>query len=108
MPLSVLPERPAHRATGEPRPGLPLTRPPVDFLGMRVHPPASDVGLRSLGPIRVFRLGAEPGDDLSATTTPEERVSLVWELSRRLWALTGQTAPMGPRNRLPIRVIRRA
>lgn len=36
-----------------------------------------------------YRLGAEPGDDLSATTMPEERLALVWELNRRLWALTG-------------------
>ncbi len=61
---------------------------------------------RSRGPVRIYRLGAEPGDDLSATTTPEERVALVWELSRRLWALTGQPSLAGPRDQLPIRVIR--
>lgn len=27
--------------------------------------------------VRVYRLGAEPGDDLSATTTAEERPALV-------------------------------
>lgn len=59
------------------------------------------------GPIRVLRLGAEPPDDVTATTTAEERLALVWALSQRLWALTGQRTTTGPRDRLPIRVIRR-
>lgn len=56
--------------------------------------------------LRVYRLGAEPGDDLSATTTPAERVALVWELSRRMWALTGQSTLAAPRDHLPIRITR--
>ncbi len=39
--------------------------------------------------VRVYRLGEEPGDDLSGTTTAAERIALVWELSRRMWALGG-------------------
>lgn len=58
--------------------------------------------------LRKYRLGAEPGDDLSATTTPEERLALVWELSRRLWALTGQPSASTPRDRIPVRIIRPA
>lgn len=57
--------------------------------------------------IRIYRLGTEPGDDLSVTTTAEERVALVWELSRRLWDLGGQPRPAVPRDRLPIRIIHR-
>ncbi len=62
----------------------------------------------SRGPIRVYRLGEEPGDDLSASTTPEERIELVWELTRRMWELGGGAAPSIPRERLPVRIIRPA
>lgn len=71
-------------------------------------PPPSDEVRRSRGPIRVFRLGEEPGDDLSAETTPEERIELVWELTRRMWELAGATAPPVPREHLPVRIIRPA
>jgi len=103
-----LPPVPAHGGIDGALAGLLLPGPPVDSLRMPAHPPASADEPRNRGPIRVYRLGAEPGDDLSATSTPEERVALVWELSQRLWALTGQPAPAGSRDRLPIRVIRPA
>ena len=57
---------------------------------------------------RVFRLGEEPSDDLSATTTVEERLALVAELSRRMWELTGRPQPAYSRATMPIRVIRSA
>jgi hypothetical protein len=56
--------------------------------------------------MRVYRLGEEPGDDLSASTTPEERIELVWELSRRMWALTGRPWPEVSRQDLPVRILR--
>jgi hypothetical protein len=59
-------------------------------------------------PVRVFKLGEEPGDDLSATTTAEERLLMVHELSRRMWELTGRPIPRYARNELPVRVIRPA
>lgn len=58
--------------------------------------------------VRRYRLGAEPGDDLSATTTPEQRLALVWDLSRRLWALTGRPSASTPRDQIPVRFIRPA
>jgi hypothetical protein len=44
-------------------------------------------------PVRVYRLGREPGDDLSAVSTPEQRLAMVAELSRRMWELTGRPVP---------------
>jgi hypothetical protein len=57
---------------------------------------------------RVYRLGQEPGDDLSAVSTAEERLAMVAELSRRMWSLTGQPVPTYSRARMPARVVRRA
>ena len=36
---------------------------------------------RSGWPVRVYRLGSEPPADLSATTTAEERLEMVWALT---------------------------
>lgn len=44
-------------------------------------------------PVRVYRLGEEPGDDLSATTTPEERIAMVWQLTLDAWAMAGRELP---------------
>ena len=62
---------------------------------------------REQWPVRVYRLGSEPSDDLSATTTPEQRFEMVATLSKRLWELTGQPVPSYPRSQIPIRVIHR-
>jgi hypothetical protein len=59
-------------------------------------------------PARVFRLGEEPGDDLSAVSTPEERLVMLAELSRRMWELTGRPVPSYSRAAMPGRVLRRA
>jgi hypothetical protein len=66
-----------------------------------------DVTRRSW-PIRIYRLGEEPGDDLSAVSTPEQRLAMVAELSRRLWSLTGRPVPSYTRAGIPGRVHRRA
>jgi hypothetical protein len=58
--------------------------------------------------VRVFRLGDEPGDDLSASTTPAERVEMVVILTRRMVEL-GAIQPVAyARSHMPIRVIRPA
>ena len=57
---------------------------------------------------RVYPLGEEPGDDLSAVSTPEERLAMVVELSRRMWTLTGRPVPSYARSAMPGRVIRPA
>lgn len=52
--------------------------------------------------MRVFRLGEEPGDDLSSVTTAEERLAMVGELSRRMWELTGRPVPSYSRAAMPL------
>jgi len=56
-------------------------------------------------PIRVYRLGEEPPDDLSATTTAEERLGMMWPLALQAWGLTGRPLPDYPRNEAPIRAV---
>lgn len=58
-------------------------------------------------PVQVFRLGREPGDDLSATSTAEERVAMVAILSTRMWELTGRKPPAYTRSSIPVRVVPR-
>ena len=62
--------------------------------------------VRRITTARVFRLGEEPGDDLSATTTPEERLAMVEGLSRRMWELTGRPIAGYARHEMPVRVRR--
>jgi hypothetical protein len=52
-------------------------------------------------PVRVYRLGEEPGDDLSTSTTPDQRLAMVWELTMRAWALMGQPVPTYERHQMP-------
>jgi len=74
---------------------------------MTASPPPGRSG-RSHWPVRVYRLGEEPGDDLSALTTPAERLALVWELTLRAWALMGRPIPSYSRDRMPVEVRRPA
>lgn len=55
-------------------------------------------------PVRIFRLGDEPPDDLSSTTA-EERIALVAELSARTWELAGRTFPTYTRAAMPVRIV---
>lgn len=59
---------------------------------------------RQSWPIRVYKLGEEPPDDLSATTTAEERLAMMWPLARQAWALTGKPLPDYSRRETPIRI----
>ena len=73
-----------------------------------MHQRDSDIrNRRRCWPVRLYRLGEEPGDDLSAVSTPEERLGMVAELSRRMWELTGRPMPTYPRAAMPGRVVRR-
>src|SRR5581483_7518425 len=66
----------------------------------RMATPESRPATRAIA--RVYRLGSEPGDDLSACTTPEERVAMVAILSRRMWELTGRPVPTYSRREMPV------
>ena len=54
-------------------------------------------------PVRKLRLGDESGDDLSATTTAEERLAMMWPLAVEAWSLTGRQMPEYRREDAPVR-----
>jgi hypothetical protein len=53
-------------------------------------------------PVRIFRLGEEPGDDISATTTAKARLQMVAALTREAWALSGREIPSYSRHETPV------
>ncbi len=61
---------------------------------------------RGSWPVKAFRLGEEPGDDLSERTTPEERIAMMWRLAIDAWTSAGRRLPAYTRDRMPGRVIR--
>jgi hypothetical protein len=52
--------------------------------------------------VRVFRLGEEPGDDLSATTTAAERLAMMWPLAVEAWTFAGRPLPDYTRGETPV------
>jgi hypothetical protein len=52
--------------------------------------------------VRRYRLGEEPRDDLSLTTTVEERLEMVETLSVEAWTLTGRPFPSYARHEIPV------
>ena len=56
-------------------------------------------------PVRVYKLGEEPGDDLSGTTTAEQRLAMMWPLALEAWGLTGRPLPDYKREEAPVRVL---
>ena len=57
-------------------------------------------------PVRVFRIGEEPADDLSDSTTPEERFEMVAVLSARMLEFSASSPHMHTQRGTPVRVIR--
>lgn len=57
-------------------------------------------------PIRIHQLRQDSGDDLTETTSPAERLAMVWELTARAWKLTGFALPDYDRRETPVRVLR--
>jgi hypothetical protein len=60
---------------------------------------------RASWPVRVFGLGDEPGDSLVHSTTPEERLAMMWPLTLSAWALAGKPLPDYERRHMPVRYI---
>jgi hypothetical protein len=58
--------------------------------------------------VRRYRLGEEPGDDLSDITTAAERVAMMWPLAVEAWRVAGRTLPTYARDQMPSRLFRRA
>jgi len=56
--------------------------------------------------VRLYKLGAEPSDDLSGSTTPEERLEMMWPLAVAAWSLAGLPLPEYARHQIPVRCIR--
>ena len=61
---------------------------------------------RAHWPIAHHRLGEEPSDDLSAVTTPVERVAMMWILALTAWQVAGRPLPTYDRRNLPGRLYR--
>jgi len=66
--------------------------------------PTSSANDRRSWPVRVYPLGEGPAADLSATTTAEERLAMMWPLAEEAWALTGRGWPTYSRREAPVRV----
>ncbi len=60
---------------------------------------------RSAWPVRRYVLGQEPGNDLSAWTTAEERIAMMWPLALEAWTLTGRPWPRYARTEAPVRCV---
>jgi hypothetical protein len=61
---------------------------------------------RARWPIARHRLSEEPSDDLSAITTPAERVAMMWTLAQTAWKVAGLPLPTYDRRNLPGRLFR--
>jgi len=57
---------------------------------------------RQSWPVRVYPLGEEPSDDLSHTTSAEERLAMVWPLSLEAWSLSGREYAEYSRGETPV------
>ncbi len=57
-------------------------------------------------PVRRYRLGDEPADDVSAVTTPEQRLRCMWRLAQEGWPLAGRELPVYDRASMPTRLYR--
>ena len=61
---------------------------------------------RATWPIACFALGDEPADDVTAVTTPVERLAMVWRLAETAWKLAGRPLPTYDRQHIPARLFR--
>lgn len=57
--------------------------------------------------VRKFRLGEEPEHDVLHSVPPDERLAMVWLLTKRMWQLQGSPPCPYTRATIPIRVIGR-
>jgi hypothetical protein len=61
---------------------------------------------RARWPITRLGLRDQPSDDLSASTTPAERVAMMWTLAEAAWKLAGRPLPSYDRRNIPARLFR--
>ena len=70
---------------------------------MSRSPAASSIDRHSW-PVRAYRVGSEPPDDLSATTTAAERLAMMWPLALEAWELAGRPFPEYGRREAPVSI----
>ena len=58
-----------------------------------------------MAPARIFRLDERVDDNLSDSTTVEERLAIVDALSKRMWEITGRPMPSYARAEIPTTII---
>jgi hypothetical protein len=71
------------------------------FIVMAIDPPDSRKAL----PVRFISLHDRPADNLAATTTAEERVAMIWQLTLDAWALAGRPIAEYRRDQAPVRIV---
>ena len=62
---------------------------------------------RASWPVRLVRQDEPDSEDLSSTTTPEERLAMMWPLAVEAWTLAGREIPAYARHEAPVRIVRR-
>jgi hypothetical protein len=62
---------------------------------------------RSRWSIARYRLGEEPSDDLSESTTAAERIAMMWTLAEAAWKIAGRPLPTYDRRNIPGVLFRR-
>lgn len=62
---------------------------------------------RSDWPVNVYRFGEEPNEDLSAATTPAQRLAMMWPLALEAWTLMGKELPDYDRANMPVAIFYR-
>jgi hypothetical protein len=58
---------------------------------------------RAAWPVRQFGLGHEPTDDLSASTSAEERIDMMWTLALEAFSIGSGAGEAPPRSGWPVR-----
>lgn len=58
---------------------------------------------RGAWPVRQFDLGEEPSEDLSATTSAEERIGMMWGLAMDAFSVGPGAADVSPRAAWPVK-----
>lgn len=56
--------------------------------------------------VRKFWLGEEPEDCLDGSTSPEERLAMMWPLTLEAWSFAGRPLPKYSRREAPVRRLR--
>ncbi|MBI2203656.1 MAG: hypothetical protein HYU41_07395 [Candidatus Rokubacteria bacterium] len=75
-------------------------------MGSDARPTDKKAADRAHWPIAQFPLGEEPDDDVSAHTTPAERIAMMWPLAESAWKVARRPLPTYDRRVIPARLFR--